>query len=76
MKTPTQNHLYASMPAALTYEATMVIKIPSPLNGYIHPGDCIVLLSGWLLSPIYGFIAAVPVLGVILTQVFERHKIL
>ena len=76
MKTPTQKIIFASMPAALTCVATMVIKIPSPLNGYINPGDCIVLLSGWLLSPIYGFMAAVPVLGVILTQVFKRHKIL
>ena len=33
------------MLAALTCVATMVIKIPSPLNGYINLGDCIVLLS-------------------------------
>jgi len=46
------------MLAALTCVATMVIKIPSPLNGYINLGDCIVLLSGWLLSPVYGFMAA------------------
>ena len=46
------------MLAALICVATMVIKIPSPLNGYINLGDCIVLLSGWLLSPVYGFMAA------------------
>ena len=46
------------MLAALVCVATMVIKIPSPLNGYINLGDCIVLLSGWLLSPVYGFMAA------------------
>ena len=46
------------MLAALACVATMVIKIPSPLNGYINLGDCIVLLSGWLLSPVYGFMAA------------------
>jgi len=46
------------MLAALTCVATVVIKIPSPLNGYINLGDCIVLLSGWLLSPLYGFLAA------------------
>lgn len=44
--------------AALTCVATMIIKIPSPLKGYINLGDCIVLLSGWLLSPIWGFLAA------------------
>ena len=46
------------MLAALACVATMVIKIPSPLNGYINPGDCIVLLSGWLLPPVYGFMSA------------------
>ena len=44
--------------AALTCVATMVIKIPSPLHGYINLGDCIVLLAGWMLSPLYAFIAA------------------
>jgi len=46
------------MLAALACVVTMVIKIPSPLNGYINPGDCIVLLSGWLLPPVYGFMSA------------------
>ena len=44
--------------AALACVATMVIKIPSPLGGYINLGDCIVLLAGWMLSPIYGLLAA------------------
>ena len=46
------------MLAALTCIATMIIKIPSPLKGYLNLGDCVVLLSGWLLSPLYGFLAA------------------
>lgn len=46
------------MLAALVCVATMVIKIPSPLSGYLNPGDCIVLLSGWLMSPLYGCMAA------------------
>ena len=54
----TKKIIMAAMLAALTCVATMVIKIPSPLNGYINLGDCIVLLSGWLLSPVYGFMAA------------------
>ena len=57
MKT-TKKIIIAAMLAALTCVATMVIKIPSPLNGYINLGDCIVLLSGWLLSPAYGFMSA------------------
>ena len=48
----------ASMLAALCCVATMVIKIPSPLKGYLNLGDCIVVLSGFMLSPLYGFFAA------------------
>ena len=48
----------AALLAALNCVTTMIIKIPSPLKGYINLGDCIVLLSGWLLSPGYGFAAA------------------
>lgn len=48
----------AALLAALTCVATMIIKIPSPLKGYINLGDCVVLLAGWMLSPTYGFLAA------------------
>ena len=41
----------AALLAALTYVATTVIKIPTPTGGYVHPGDGMVLLSGWLLGP-------------------------
>ena len=58
MKSNIQKIVTTSMLAALCCVATMIIKIPSPLNGYINLGDCIVLLSGWLLSPAYGFAAA------------------
>lgn len=58
MKTNTKKIVTASMLAALCCVATMIIKIPSPLKGYINLGDCVVLLSGWLLSPAYGFAAA------------------
>lgn len=44
--------------AALACVATMIIQIPTPMNGYINIGDCIVILSGWLLGPVYGFCAA------------------
>ncbi|MBQ8334485.1 MAG: ECF transporter S component [Clostridia bacterium] len=58
MKTATQKIIFSSMLAALVCVATMVIKIPSPMSGYLNLGDCIVLLSGWLMSPLYGFMAA------------------
>ena len=58
MKKNTKNLVFAALLAAVTCVATLVIHIPSPLNGYINLGDCFVLLSGWLLGPVYGFLAA------------------
>jgi len=43
---------------ALTCALTMAVRIPSPTKGYINLGDCAVLVSGWLLGPVYGSIAA------------------
>ena len=43
--------------AALACVATMIVQIPSPMQGYVNLGDCFVLLSGWLLGPWYGFAA-------------------
>lgn len=54
----TKKIVTASMLAALCCVATMMIKIPSPSEGYLNLGDCVVLLTGFLLSPIYGFFAA------------------
>ena len=47
----------AALLAALVCVATMVVQIPSPVQGYVNLGDCFVLLSGWLLGPWYGFAA-------------------
>ena len=44
----------AAVLAALACVATMVVQIPSPMNGYVNLGDCFVLLSGWLLGPWWG----------------------
>ena len=54
----TKKIIISSMFAALCCVATMIIKIPSPLKGYINLGDAIVLLCGWILSPTFGFYAA------------------
>lgn len=44
--------------AALACVATMSIRIPTPgTNGYIHPGDAVVILSGVILGPVYGLVA-------------------
>ena len=61
----------AALLAALTCVATMIIKIPSPLHGYLNLGDCVVLLSGWILPPLYGFLAAG--IGSLLADVFSGY---
>ena len=71
MRTKTQKIVMASLLAALCCVATMIIKIPSPLKGYLNLGDCVVLLSGWILSPLYGFFAAG--LGSALADVFSGY---
>lgn len=71
MKSRTQKIVSASMLAALTCVATMIIRIPSPMKGYINLGDCIVLLCGWMLSPVYGFLAAG--LGSALADIFSGY---
>lgn len=46
-----------AMFAALICVATMLIQIPSPLNGYVNFGDCFILIAAWVLGPVYGFAA-------------------
>ena len=58
MNKKTKKIVMAALIAALACVATMIIKIPSPLKGYLNLGDCIVLVAGWMLSPAYGFLAA------------------
>lgn len=54
--------------AALTCVATLIVLTYSPAGGYIHFGDCFVLLSGFLLGPLWGGVAAG--LGSALTDLF------
>lgn len=46
-----------AMFAALICVATMLIRIPSPLGGYVNFGDCFILVAAWVLGPVYGFAA-------------------
>ncbi len=71
MNNKTKKIVMAALMAALTCVATMIIKIPSPLKGYVNLGDCIVLVAGWMLSPTYGFLAAG--LGSALADVFSGY---
>lgn len=45
--------ILAAMFAALTCVATMIIHIPSPIGGYFNLGDCMVLLSAFVLGPVW-----------------------
>lgn len=69
----TKKIVMAAMFAALCCVATMIIKIPSPLKGYLNLGDCIVLLSGFMLSPLYAFLAAG--IGSALADVFAGYVV-
>lgn len=50
--------VFAALFAALSCVATMVLRIPTPIGGYIHAGDAVVLLAGFLLGPWWGAAAA------------------
>lgn len=71
MKSATRKTVTAALVTALVCVATMIIKIPSPLKGYLNLGDCTVLLAGWMLPPAYGFLAAG--LGSALADVFSGY---
>ena len=58
MKLNVKKLVMTALFAALACVATMSIRIPTPgTNGYIHPGDAVVILSGIILGPVYGFLA-------------------
>ena len=50
--------VYTALFTALTTVATLVIQVPSPMSGYVNLGDAMVLLSAWILGPVYGTAAA------------------
>lgn len=54
----TVNLVNAALFTALVTIATVMIRIPSPTQGYKNLGDCFVILSAWMIGPIYGAIAS------------------
>ena len=58
MHNKTRKVVLSAMFAALICVATMIIKIQLTPNGYINLGDGVVMLSGFVLGPLYGFLAA------------------
>lgn len=58
----------ASMFSALCCISTLLVQIPTATQGYLHLGDALVLLCGWLLGPLWGGLAAG--IGSMLADVF------
>ena len=58
MNRKTGKIVISALMAALICVATMIVKIPSPMKGYLNLGDGFVLIAAWILSPVYGFLAA------------------
>lgn len=51
--------IYTALMTAFVFITTSIIKIPIPFtNGYIHAGDMCIFISGILLGPLYGGVAA------------------
>ena len=73
MHSKTKKIVMAALMASMTCVATMIIKIPSPMQGYLNLGDCIVLLCGWMLAPGYAIFAAG--IGSALADIFSGYVI-
>ena len=69
----TKKWVIAALFAALTCICTMIIKIPTPTGGYIHPGDGMVLLCGIILGPGMGALAAG--IGSMLSDLFSGYMV-
>ena len=69
----TKKIVNSALLATLICIATMIIKIPSPLKGYVNLGDGVVLIAGWILPPFYGFLSAG--IGSALADVFLGYAV-
>ncbi len=58
MRGKTRNISKSALFAALIFVATRFIQIPMGPIGYVNVGDGLVILAGWMLSPVYAFLAA------------------
>ena len=69
----TQKIVWAGLFTAMTTFATVLIRVPSPLGGYVNTGDALVILSAFLLPPVWGAMAAG--LGSALADIFSGYAI-
>lgn len=59
--------------AAMITVSTLIIQIPIPGGGYVHPGDSVILLCAWLLGPAAG--AAAGALGAALADILSGYAL-
>lgn len=72
-KTNVRQLTVTGLMAALVLVGTMLIQVPTPTKGYIHIGDSMVYLSGILLGPVAGGLAAA--IGSMFADVFSSYYI-
>ena len=58
MKNNSFRIILTAMFASMVCVSTICIRIPSPTGGYVNLGDALVLMSAFLLGPVYGGAAA------------------
>lgn len=54
----TKRLVLSALLAALTFVATIVVQIKLTANGYVNIGDCMVVICGVFLGPVYGVLSA------------------
>ena len=70
-KNNTKTVVLSALFCAVICLATMIIKIPTPLKGYINLGDGAVLLAAWILPSGFAFLAAG--IGSALADIFSGY---
>ncbi len=73
MKNKTKSMIFSALFAALVCVATLMLQIPLPIGGFVHLGDGVTLLCGWLLGPLWGGLAAA--VGGMLADLFSGFAI-
>lgn len=58
MKHSVRKIVVSALFSAIVFVTTLLVQIPLPFNGYVNAGDGFILLSGFILGPVYGGLAA------------------
>ncbi len=69
----TRKIVFSALFAALCCVLTMIIRVPSPIGGFMNLGDAAVLASGYFLGGTYGFLAAA--IGSALADIFSAYAL-